>query len=324
MGLPVVLLLEPDPARRDELTEAFRRAFVDVLAVTGPRSAERAGVVSPQAVVVSVLADRDGPESLLAFMESPGRPRLPLLAVVPPGDDRLAEAAVRAGAVDVLRWPAPDALVRARLRSVVRSGLLQEEAAGFPRVLEEVVRAFEAREAHTIEHSARVARLSVEVGRSAGLSAEELERLRQASLIHDLGMIAVPPDVAGRAHPLPPEEEAIVRSHPLVGAEMLRGVPALEPLRPFLLMHHERIDGSGYPEGVPGPEIPLPVRILSLTEAYDALTSNRPWRPVRSHADAMAVLRDEVRRGRWDRDLVEALDAAVARLMGPAAPVVPA
>jgi HD-GYP domain-containing protein (c-di-GMP phosphodiesterase class II) len=230
---------------------------------------------------------------------------------VPPENEVLAEAAVRAGATDVLPWPAPDGVVRSRLRSVVLSALLQEEVAAFPHVLEEVVRAYEGREAHTIEHSARVARLSAELGRALGLSPSELERLRQAALIQNLGMLAIPAEVVGRAEALTADEEAIIRSHPRVGAEMLRSVPALEPLRPFVLMHHERIDGSGYPEGLSGSEIPLPVRILALTEAYDALTSTRPWRPARTHEGAMK----EARAGRWDADLVEQLDGAVARLM---------
>ncbi len=315
MSLPIVLLVEPDAERRQLLAEALEQAFVRVLPVAMTEAASRAATVSPQVVALSLL---DGWRDLIPFVrgwrDEKARERIPLLTLIPAGDAAAADEALAAGAWEVLFWPAPDPLVRARIRSIVRYAILQEEIRRFADILAETVRLFEAREPHTIDHSRRVAELSAEMGRAAGFGEEELLRLKEAGRIFDIGLLALPDAVLAKEAPLTAQELAMVRSHPVVGSELLRGIPALEPLRVFVLRHHERVDGSGYPDGLKGREIPLPVQILSLADAYDALTSSRPWRAVRSHAGAMEALAEEQRQGLWDAELLRLLQAATARL----------
>lgn len=187
-----------------------------------------------------------------------------------------------------------------------------EEIAEFGRILNSISRALEARNPYTLDHSQRVAEIASSLALSVGLTVPEAETIQHASWIHDLGEISIPErSVTSSAH-LTPEEEALIRAHPTAGYEMLRSAPSLASLLPFVLMHHERLDGSGYPEGLVGKEIPRAVQILSLADAYDALASPRPYRRARSRPVALQILQNEARNGAWDIELVEGLVAISA------------
>jgi len=111
-----------------------------------------------------------------------------------------------------------------------------------------------------------------------------------------------------------------MRSHPVVGFSLLKDVPALEPYLPFVLRHHERIDGSGYPDGLLGSEIPLAIQLVSLSDAFDAMTSSRPYRRVRDDRQTLRVLEEEAQRGQWDAALLPLLAAAVSTQDGSGGP----
>jgi putative two-component system response regulator len=221
------------------------------------------------------------------------------------------EAALADGADDVLPWPCPRNLVAARLRSVAARGTVQETQSEFIQVLAAVVAGLDAREPHRVDHSVRVSGLCVELGRRAGIPATEAGRLRQAALIYDLGKVSIPDQILWKHGALTADEMALVRSHPVVGSEMLHGVSSLEPLLRYVVGHHERIDGSGYPYGLRGGEIPVSVQILGLADEYEALVSSRPYRARLSHSEAMAILAEETRLGQFDPALVALLEEAL-------------
>jgi putative two-component system response regulator len=305
MSRPLILLVEPDPVRRRALRDVMAAGLYQVLAVETPEAASNAAMVSPQLVALSLLSD---PARLLPFVEGwrneADRARIPLLAFTPENDLWIAEAALSAGADEALPWPMSPVLLRARLRSLVNASRLQAEVGSFGGVLASLSRALEAREPDRFDHSNRVAEIAAELAHVVGLSEEEVGRVRQASLIHDIGYVAIPDRIVFSSSRLSTADMALIRSHPVVGHEMLRGIPSLEPLRGFVHRHHERIDGSGYPDGLSGREIPVPVQVLSLADAYDAMTSSRPYRPPFPHARALETLWDAARRGVFDVELV--------------------
>jgi putative nucleotidyltransferase with HDIG domain len=144
--------------------------------------------------------------------------------------------------------------------------------------------AVETKESGTIGHAERVAELTVETARRLGASPRELERIRYAALLMDIGKANVPQAVLNKSEPLTSEEWEMVRSHPKLGAEMVEAVPFLADLGKYVLHHHEYYDGSGYPDGLAADEIPLASRILAVAADYDAMTSDRPY-----HARVMGV-----------------------------------
>ena len=163
------------------------------------------------------------------------------------------------------------------------------EATSFASV-EALARAIDARDPYTYGHSARVARLSFEIARQLGLQPDELAALGRAALLHDIGKIGVADRVLRKPGPLNKRDLIAMRAHPVIGYEMLKGLHFLESSLGGVRHHHEHWDGSGYPDGLQGEAIPQAVRILTVADALDALTSDRPYRAAMSFSAAVATI----------------------------------
>jgi putative nucleotidyltransferase with HDIG domain len=174
--------------------------------------------------------------------------------------------------------------------------------------MEALARAIDARDSSTFGHSARVAAISLEIADQMHLPVEEREALRRAALLHDIGKIGVEDKVLRKAGPLSEAEADDMREHPRIGHDMLKGLRFLKPSLPGVLHHHERWDGTGYPTGLRGTAIPLAVRILSVADVFDALTSDRPYRQGLSSDAVIAAIRAEAGL-QFDPDVVSAFFA---------------
>jgi putative two-component system response regulator len=144
--------------------------------------------------------------------------------------------------------------------------------------LQALVAVVEARDSWFAGHSLRVAQLAASIAAEIGRNDEEVEQVRQAGLIHDIGMIAVPEGLLSKEGPLTPAEFEAVKRHTVVGTQVLTPLPHLAALSAFIRGHHERWDGSGYPDGLAGEAIPWGARLIGAAEVYDALTTARPYR----------------------------------------------
>jgi diguanylate cyclase (GGDEF)-like protein/putative nucleotidyltransferase with HDIG domain len=196
---------------------------------------------------------------------------------------------------------------RARTQQVHRETRHSQKTAELYRsVTEALARAIEAKDEHTEEHLERVKEYCLGIGEHLDLGDEQMEALRAASLLHDIGKIAVPEYILSKPGRLTPEEAEKMMIHPRVGAEILSAVPFPYPLAPIVRHHHERWDGNGYPDRLAGAAIPLGARVLSVVDCYDALTSDRPYRNALSREEALAHLRREAGR-MFDPAVVEIL-----------------
>jgi HD-GYP domain-containing protein (c-di-GMP phosphodiesterase class II) len=139
-------------------------------------------------------------------------------------------------------------------------------------------------------HSERVAEIAVIMGRALGLDEDELERLRWSALLHDVGKLWVPEDILGKRGPLRDDEWEVLRSHPLHSAWFIEQITQFFPYYDAALHHHERYDGTGYPDGLAGHEIPFHARILAIADALEAMTSDRPYRPGMTLSEARQEL----------------------------------
>jgi putative nucleotidyltransferase with HDIG domain len=157
-------------------------------------------------------------------------------------------------------------------------------------VLADLTTAIESRDPSMLGHSDRVAALAVTLGRSLGWTSERVEVLRLGGLLHDVGKLAVSEHVLAKAGPLDPDELAAVRAHPVIGVRLLEAIPAARPALACVLFHHERWDGTGYPTGRAGDAIPLDARVLSVADAYDAMTTSRPYRRALSTREALGEI----------------------------------
>lgn len=153
---------------------------------------------------------------------------------------------------------------------------LQQMMLDLVRVL---VSSVDAKDPYTCGHSTRVAITCHEVARGLGFADEQVQLAYMAGLLHDIGKIGTPEAILRKPGKLPPEERRIMCHHPVIGGQILRGIRSLESIREAVIHHHERVDGRGYPSGLKGDAIPLLARIIALADAFDAMTSNRPYRP---------------------------------------------
>jgi putative two-component system response regulator len=172
-----------------------------------------------------------------------------------------------------------------------------------------LARSIEAKDSLNEGHSTRMAEYAVELGENLGLARQALEELRIACLLHDVGKVAVPDSILMKPGRLSPEEMEIVRVHPVVGERICAPLKSLRRVLPVIRHHHERMDGSGYPDGLRGEQIPLQARIVQIADIYDALVTERPYRMALSSEEALQILDYEVMRGWLHAALVNRFSA---------------
>src|SRR5581483_2079527 len=209
------------------------------------------------------------------------------------GDAALAYRRLSAAYRQALRCAADVRALYRRLERAARQSLLG------------LANALEAKDPCTRGHSERVGASSRELACALGLGSEAAETIAQAGLLHDIGKIGVPEPVLRKDGPLTPEEWALMRRHPLIGAQIIAPFDFLADGALVVRHHHERWDGSGYPDGLAGEAIPLGARIVAVADVYDALTSERPYRSALPADRAVAYLRAEAGRT-LDRTVVTA------------------
>ena len=190
--------------------------------------------------------------------------------------------------------------------------LIAELEAGYLATLRSLASAIDAKDPSTHGHSQRVAELSMAIGHELGLEDVTLKALAYGGLLHDLGKIGVPEAILHKAGRLDPTELEQMRAHPVIGAEILRGVEFLEDALAAVRHHHERWDGGGYPDGLAGTAIPIVARIVNAADTFDACTTPRPYQPVLS-AERGVVLIEEFRGTQVDPDICDALVRVIRR-----------
>jgi putative two-component system response regulator len=165
--------------------------------------------------------------------------------------------------------------------------------------------AVEQRDLHTASHCERLAFISVAMGIASGLERDDLLILYRGGYMHDIGKVGIPDSILFKPGKLTAEEWEVMRTHTTRGVEICRHVKSLGPVLPIIRHHHERWDGSGYPDGLVGEETPLLARLLQIGDIYDALTSTRPYKDPISPARALRILREETARGWRDPRIAE-------------------
>ncbi len=190
-------------------------------------------------------------------------------------------------------WPELDGLADALERSAAASAAarwaLEQTSV---EILETLVEALESRDPYTAGHSRRVSNYSRDLARECGLFENEVERIRVGALLHDIGKIGIPDDILSKDDHLSDSERAIIETHPAIGVRILKRTGVFVEYLSIVGLHHENHDGSGYPNGLAGDNIPLDARIVHIVDTYDAMTTNRPYRARLPEDLARKILRD--------------------------------
>jgi cyclic di-GMP phosphodiesterase len=210
-----------------------------------------------------------------------------------------------AGADDFLTKPVDTQELLARVASLARLKRYTDDLDSAAGIITTLAVMIETRDGYSEGHCHRIANHAGAIGRALGLGTADLQALHRGGFLHDIGMLAISPTVLLKPGRLTPEEFALVKTHTVIGDDLCRNLRTLQPVRSIVRHHHERLDGSGYPDGLQGIEVPLLAQIISVVDTYDAVTSRRTYQPQSSPTEAIALLRSEVEIGWRQSAIVE-------------------
>src|SRR6267143_2898189 len=213
---------------------------------------------------------------------------------------------IDAGADDFLTKPVDREQLLARVRSLLKQKAYTDELDRAESVLYALARSIEGKDPYTEGHCERLAELSARLGEFIGLEATQIKALRRAGVVHDIGKVAVPDHILLKRGKLTAKERKCVQRHPLVGEGICAPLKSFQLVLPIIRHHHEKLDGSGYPDGLKGKSIPMTARVLQIVDVYDALIAARPYKKAMPSAEALAVMEGEVWRGWWDAEVFTA------------------
>ena len=294
-----------------------------------------ASVLEPEGYVVSWISsgqaalahiDRDEPDLILLDVMMPGldgfetcrqlksRAATRLIPVVLITALRQSQDRIRgieAGADDFISKPFNPHELRARVRSLVRIKHYTDDLESADAMIFSLAMTIEARDLMTDGHCQRLAGYAAALGERIGLGDAELAALRRGGFLHDIGKIGIPDAVLLKCGPLSADEYSLMQTHAVIGDRLCGELRSLRGVRPIIRSHHERLDGSGYPDGLRGEAIPLLAQIMGIVDVYDAMTTTRPYRQPTTPAAACDELLREAERGRHRPDLVDAFVSLV-------------
>lgn len=304
--LPTVLIVDDVDLNRRLLKGMLKSASYRILEAKRPSQAfsileaEKVDLV----VVDLVMPQMSGPDFCRALKAERRTQLIPILMTTSvQGADSEVEG-LDSGADDFLVKPFQPAVVRTRVKAMLRHKALIDSLDEAETILFALAQSVEQRDKYTGLHCERLAAYSIALGRTLGLSKAEQLSLYRGGYLHDIGKISIPDAILFKRGLLTEDEWKIMRLHTIRGEEICRPMKTLAPVLPIIRNHHERWDGSGYPDGLRGEEIPLLARILQVADIYDALTTARSYKPAFSHEDAIQIMLDEVGRGWRDPELV--------------------
>ena len=304
----VVLVVDDDPAVTTVLRMMLEaEGYRIVAAPDGQAALDAVAEVRPELVLLDVDMPRLGGLEVCHRLKSAAATRLlPVLMLTGTDATDARQTAWDCGADEFLTKPFRAPEVVARCRSLLRQKDLVDALESAEAVVFALARALEAKSPYTHGHSTRVAQYALAVANRLGLGDAEVDVLARGAALHDIGKISTPDAILDKPGRLTPEELEVVKRHPAEGARIVEPLRSARDVLPFVRWHHERMDGTGYPDGLPGGEIPLAVRVLAVADVYDALASCRPYRPAMPHGQCREVMEGDADRGGLDPGLVRA------------------
>ena len=301
-----VLVVEDEPMNAELVTRLLTDDGFAVDVVRDGASALAAIALRPPDVVLLdwMLPRVTGIEVCERLKRDPSTRLIPVVMLTGLGEREHRLAGIAAGADDFLRKPYDLEELRARVRSLARLKQYTDELDSAESVITSLALTVEARDASTDGHCQRLALYATALGRSINVSSDEMAALERGGYLHDVGKIGIPDSILLKPGPLTDDERLLMQRHTIIGERLCGNLRSLASVRPIVRWHHERLDGSGYPDGLRGHEIPLTAQIVGVVDVFDAVTTARPYRDALPVERARDFLMAEVRAGRFSPDLV--------------------
>jgi len=305
----IILIVDDDAAGRHTLESILEgQGYRLEMAENGPEALEKAAKLLPDVILLDVMMPgMDGFEVCRRVRNNPALAEIPIIMLTALDDRQSFLDGLESGADDYITKPYDRFELRARLLGITRLNryrkLVDDRAnvedahaqllSAYDATIEGWSRALDLRDKETEGHTQRVTKTTEKLALMAGISPEDLINIRRGSLLHDIGKMGVPDSILFKPDQLTDEEWVIMRKHPQYAYEMIQPIEYLRPALDIPYCHHEKWDGTGYPRGLKGEEIPLSARLFALVDVWDALCSDRPYRSAMPKADALEYIRSQ-------------------------------
>jgi len=305
-----ILVVDDQPLNVELLENDLQEYGYDVItAYDGATALEKMELEQPDLVLLDVMMPgMDGFEVCRRIKGNQETILTPVVMVTALADKKDRIRGIEAGVDDFLTKPYDRQELQARVKSLLRVKHYTDELDRAEAVITSLALGVEAKDSYTEGHCDRLSRSSVALGQKFDLPPEQMRALRVGGTLHDVGKIGTPDAILLKSGKLDEREWDIMRDHPVIGYNICKPLRSLRHVLPIIRHHHERYDGSGYPDGLAGQEILLTARIVTVVDVYDALRTERPYKPAFDKAKSMDIIRMETDRGWYDREVVEALE----------------
>jgi putative two-component system response regulator len=302
-----ILVADDQSSNRELLEELLTAEGFQVISVPDGAAALDALAHTPIDLVLSdvMMPGLNGFEVCEKIKANPETYLIPVVLITALSDKQDRIEGIRDGADDFLTRPVDRIELLARVRSLLRLKQRTDELERAESVLFSLARSIEGKDPYTHGHCERLSEYSTSLGNCLGLPDEQITALRRAGIVHDIGKVAVPDAILLKPGRLTEEEWKVMREHTTVGERICAPLKSFRPVLPIIRHHHEKLDGSGYPDGIRGDAIPITARILHIVDVYDALTTERPYKRAFSITDALQTMKEEVAKGWWDPHIFE-------------------
>jgi putative two-component system response regulator len=308
------ILVADDQSSNRELLEELLTAqgFRVIAASDGAAALEQLARVQADLVLLDVMMPGlSGFEVCEKIKNNPETYLIPVVLITALSDKQDRIEGIKVGADDFLTRPVDRTELLARVRSLLRLKQRTDELERAESVLFTLARSIEGKDPYTHGHCERLSDYAARLGEHLGLSEDQLTALRRAGVVHDIGKIAVPDAILLKPGSLTAEEWTLVREHPVVGERICAPLKSFRFVLPIIRHHHEKLDGSGYPDGLRGEAIPVTARVMQIVDVYDALTTDRPYKKAFSITDALQTMKQEVAKGWWDIQIFDQFERLV-------------
>src|SRR5579862_8741656 len=313
MSIPRVLVVDDEVGNRMVVRRVLEaEGYLVDEATDGENAIEAVLRAAPDLVLLDLeMPKADGYSALRVLKGDPKTRLIPVVMLT--SHDQLAEKvrALEFGVDDYLLKPFNLPELTARVKSLVALKRFTDDLEHAERIMGAMAQCIEGRDRYTGNHCRRLAAYATRVGKAFGLAQDNLKVLYLGGIFHDLGKVAISDAILNKPGRLTSEEMELMKTHPAACSEILVGMRTMEGVHPLIRNHHEKLDGSGYPDRLSGEGIPLLVRIMSVVDVFDALHTKRSYKDSLPLDRCLAILREEVVKGWWDRDVVEALAAVL-------------